>query len=189
MRDRAASFEWLSTSGGLGRRLSEWFSHESDEIILLTALAAILLVAGASQRLHVSAAIGAFLVGIAVSGQMVEQTHRLVSPLRDFFAAIFFFFFGLEIDPSKLPHALLTASLLAGATALTKVLTAYWSIRQPAVDRRARIRAGMALVARGEFSIVIAGLGANLEPQLAPLSAAYVLLLAVLGPILTRIAK
>lgn len=172
-----------------GRRLSTWFSHESDEIILLTALAAILLVAGASQRLNISSAVGAFLVGIAVSGQMAEQTHRLVSPLRDFFAAIFFFFFGLEIDPSKLPHALLAASLLAGVTAVTKVLTAHWSIRQTGVDRRARLRAGLALVARGEFSIVIAGLGASLEPQLGPLAAAYVLLLAVLGPILTRVAK
>lgn len=172
-----------------GRRLSTWFSHESDEIILLTALAAILLVAGASQRLNISSAVGAFLVGIAVSGQMAEQTHRLVSPLRDFFAAIFFFFFGLEIDPSKLPHALLAASLLAGVTAVTKILTTHWSIRQIGVDGRARLRAGLALVARGEFSIVIAGLGANLEPQLGPLAAAYVLLLAVLGPILTRAAK
>jgi CPA2 family monovalent cation:H+ antiporter-2 len=44
------------------------------------------------------------------------------------------------------------------------------------------------LIARGEFSIVIAGLGVGtgLEPQLGPLSAAYVLMLAVLGPILAR---
>jgi CPA2 family monovalent cation:H+ antiporter-2 len=47
----------------------------------------------------------------------------------------------------------------------------------------------MALVARGEFSIVIAGLGAGLEPRLGPLAAAYVLLLAVAGPILARLAK
>jgi len=47
----------------------------------------------------------------------------------------------------------------------------------------------MALVARGEFSIVIAGLGAGLEPQLGALAAAYVLFLAVFGPILARTAK
>jgi len=47
----------------------------------------------------------------------------------------------------------------------------------------------MALVARGEFSIVIAGLGSALEPQLEPLSAAYVLLLAILGPILARLVS
>jgi hypothetical protein len=72
---------------------------------------------------------------------------------------------------------------------LTKVLTGYWAARRDAVDQRGRLRAGMALVARGEFSIVIAGLGAGVEPHLGPLSAAYVLLLAVLGPILARAAK
>lgn len=172
-----------------GKRLSVLFAHESDEIILLTAFGAVLLVAGISQRLQVSAAIGAFLVGIAVSGQMAEQTHRLLSPLRDLFAATFFFFFGLEIDPASLPPALLAASLLAGVTALTKALTGYWAAGRLGVDRHARLRAGMALVARGEFSIVIAGLGVGLEPQLGPLAAAYVLLLAVFGPILTRATK
>ena len=53
------------------------------------------------------------------------------------------------------------------------------------------MRAGAALIARGEFSIVIAGLGvsAGLEPQLCALSAAYVLLLAIIGPILTRLIE
>jgi CPA2 family monovalent cation:H+ antiporter-2 len=172
-----------------GKRLSGFFTHESDEIILLTTFGTVLLVAGISQRFQVSAAIGAFLVGIAVSGQMAEQTHRLVAPLRDLFAATFFFFFGLQIDPATLPPALLSAVLLGGVTTLTKALTGYWAARRLGVDRQGGLRAGMALVARGEFSIVIAGLGAGLEPQLGPLSAAYVLFLAVLGPILTRAAK
>jgi CPA2 family monovalent cation:H+ antiporter-2 len=72
---------------------------------------------------------------------------------------------------------------------MTKILTGYWAARRAGLDRRAGMRAGTALVARGEFSIVIAGLGEAMEPQLGPLSAAYVLLLAVFGPILTRFAK
>ena len=172
-----------------GQPLSRFVVHESDEIVLLTMFGAVLLVAGVSQRLQVSAAIGAFLVGIAVSGPMARQTHRLLAPLRDLFAATFFFFFGLQIDPATLPSALLTAILLGAVTALTKVLTGYWAARRTGMDRRGGLRAGMALVARGEFSIVIAGLGAGLEPQLGPLAAAYVLFLAVLGPILARAAK
>ena len=120
---------------------------------------------------------------------MAKQSHRLLSPLRDLFAATFFFFFGLEIDPSTLPPALFSAVLLAGVTTLTKVLSGYWAARRLGLDRQSCLRAGMALVARGEFSIVTAGLGAGLEPRLDPLSAAYVLLLGVLGPILTRAAK
>jgi monovalent cation:H+ antiporter-2, CPA2 family len=172
-----------------GHRLSRLAAHQSDEIILLTILGIILLVAGAAQQFHVSAAIGAFLVGIAVSGPIAEQSHRLFAPLRDLFAATFFFFFGLEIDPSTLPRAIPLALVLGLATALTKVLTGYWAARRIDADRQAGIRAGAALVARGEFSIVIAGLGVGIEPQLGPLSAAYVLFLAVLGPFLARAAK
>lgn len=172
-----------------GHPLSRLVAHESDEIILLTTFGAILVVAGVSQWLHVSAAIGAFLVGIAVSGPMTEQTRRLLAPLRDLFAATFFFFFGLQIDPATLTPVLLFAVLLGGVTALTKVLTGYWAAQRAGLDRRGRVRAGLTLVARGEFSIVIAGIGTGLEPQLGPLAAAYVLFLAVLGPILTRAAK
>jgi len=172
-----------------GVPLSRVVAHQSDEIVLLTIFGAVLLVAGAAQRLQVSAAIGAFLAGIAVSGPMAEQTHRLVAPLRDLFAATFFFFFGLQIDPATLPSTLPYAVFLGVITAGTKVLTGFWAARQTGVDRRGRLRAGMALVARGEFSIVIAGLGVGLEPQLGPLSAAYVLFLAVLGPILARAVK
>jgi monovalent cation:H+ antiporter-2, CPA2 family len=172
-----------------GRPVSRFFSHESDEIILLTTFGTVLLVAGGAQRLQVSAAIGAFLVGIAVSGPLAEQSHRLLAPLRDLFAATFFFFFGLEIDPTTLPPALPFALGLGCITAATKIATGHWAARRAGIDRRGCWRAGMALIARGEFSIVIAGLGVGLEPQILPLAAAYVLFLAVLGPILTRAVK
>jgi CPA2 family monovalent cation:H+ antiporter-2 len=112
-----------------------------------------------------------------------------LAPLRDLFAAIFFFFFGMEIDPAKLPGVIPIAVVLGLATALTKVLTGYWAAGRSGFDRRERLRAGTALVARGEFSIVIAGLGSGTEPQLGPLSAAYVLFMAIFGPILVRTSK
>jgi CPA2 family monovalent cation:H+ antiporter-2 len=149
----------------------------------------VLLVGGLAQRLRVSAAVGAFLVGIALSGPIAEKSRRLVAPLRDLFAATFFFFFGMEIDPASLPAMLLPAILLAAVTAATKVLTGYWAARGSGVDKKARLSAGMALVARGEFSIVIAGLGAAAEPRLGPLAAAYVLILVVFGPVLVRFVK
>jgi CPA2 family monovalent cation:H+ antiporter-2 len=49
--------------------------------------------------------------------------------------------------------------------------------------------AGLALVARGEFSIVIAGLGTAVEPRLGPLSAGYVLFLAIVAPLLARLVR
>jgi CPA2 family monovalent cation:H+ antiporter-2 len=172
-----------------GRRLSDLAAHESDEIILLTTFGTVLLVAGLAQRFNVSSAIGAFLVGIAMSGPIAEQSHRVVAPLRDLFAATFFFFFGLQIDPATLPPVLPLAIALGVVTALTKVLLGRWAARRRGIDRQGGWRAGMALVARGEFSIVIAGLGAGIEPRLGPLAAAYVLLLAILGPLLARTTK
>jgi len=172
-----------------GHTLSELLSHESDEIVLLTTFGTVLLVAGVAQRFQVSSAIGAFLVGIAVSGRIAEQSRRLLAPLRDLFAAIFFFFFGLEVDPSTLPAVLPVAGALALVTGLTKVITGYWTAYRSGIDRPGCLRAGTALVAHGEFSIVIAGLGVSIEPRLGALSAAYVLLLAMLGPLLARFAR
>jgi monovalent cation:H+ antiporter-2, CPA2 family len=172
-----------------GQRLSRFAAHQSDEVILLSVLGAVLLVAGLMQRLQVSAAIGAFLVGTAISGPIAEQSHRLLAPLRDLFAATFFFFFGLEIDPASLEPVLPSAIALGLCTALTKVGAGYWAARRQGIDSAGRWRAGAVLVARGEFSIVIAGLGVALEPRLGPFAAAYVLLLAIGGPILSRLVK
>ena len=172
-----------------GQRLSRFAAHESDEVILLSVLGAVLLVAGLMQRLQVSAAIGAFLVGTAISGPIAEQSHRLLAPLRDLFAATFFFFFGLEIDPAGLLPVLPAAIALGLCTALTKVGAGYWAARRQGIAPAGRWRAGTVLVARGEFSIVIAGLGVAFEPRLGPFAAAYVLLLAIGGPILSRLVK
>jgi CPA2 family monovalent cation:H+ antiporter-2 len=174
-----------------GKKISQGIAHQSDEVILFTTFGLVLLVAGISQRLQVSAAIGAFLVGIALSDPIAERTHRLLGPSRDLFAGIFFLFFGLQIDPASLPPVLLLAIILGLITALTKLLTGWWSARRAKSDSMGAFRAGSALVARGEFSIVIAGLGvsAGLEPQLGALSAAYVLLMAILGPVLARVIE
>jgi CPA2 family monovalent cation:H+ antiporter-2 len=171
-----------------GQKLSAIVAHESDEIILLTSFGAVLLIAGLAQRLNVSAAIGAFLVGIAISGPMAHQASRLLTPLRDLFAAIFFFFFGMEVNPRTLLPVLPVALALAVITAGTKILTGYSAAKRAGCGKHSAVRSGLTLIARGEFSIVIAGLGVAIEPRLGPLAAAYVLLLAIAGPILARLS-
>ena len=169
--------------------VSRLFSHESDEIILLTVFGAVLLVGGLAQRLQVDAAIGAFLVGIGLTGHIAEKSRQLLAPLRDLFAATFFFFFGMQIDPATLPSVAVLAVGLGLVSSATKILTGYWAARDRAADKRGRLRAGISLVARGEFSIVIAGLGTAAEPQLGPVAAAYVLFLAILEPVLARFVR
>lgn len=172
-----------------GGRISRWVAHESDEVVLLTTFGVAVLVAGVAQQLQVSAAVGAFLVGVALSGPIAKRSQRLIVPLRDLFAATFFFFFGLQIDPKELLPVAMLALCLGIVTALTKIVTGYLAAKRLGLDRRGCWRAGAALVARGEFSIVIAGLGAATESQLGPVAAAYVLFLAVLGPLLARLVR
>lgn len=174
-----------------GKKFSALIAHQSDEVILFSTFGLVLLVAGLAQRLQVSAAIGAFLMGIALSGPIAERTHKLLGPLRDLFAAIFFLFFGLQVDPATLPPVLIVAVGLGIVTALTKILTGWWAAKRAGMEPKEALRAGAALVARGEFSIVIAGLGvgAGLEPALGAVSAAYVLFLAITGPFITRLFK
>ena len=173
-----------------GGVISRVLSSPSDEVALLTVLGVTLVVAGLAQQAQVSSAVGAFLVGIAVSGPLQERVGALIGPLRDLFAATFFLFFSLQIDPADLPPVAAVAFVLAILTAATKIATGWWGAARAGIGIPGRIRAGTALVARGEFSIVIAGLGvtAGVDPDLAPLAAAYVLLLAVAGPVLTRYA-
>lgn len=171
-----------------GATVSRAVLSRSDEALLLGVLGMTLVVAGLAAQLQVSAAVGAFLVGIALGGAAQERASLLVSPLRDLFAAAFFLFFGLQIDPGSLLPVAGVALTLAVVTAATKLATGWWAARRAGIARPGRIRAGTALIARGEFSIVIAGLGvgAGIEPQLGPVAAAYVLLLAVAGPVVTR---
>jgi K+:H+ antiporter subunit KhtU len=139
----------------------------------------------------VSAAVGAFLVGIALSDQVAHRSTELVMPLRDLFAGVFFVFFGLQIDAGALPGVVGIAVMLAVVTAATKVWTGWWAAARAGIGIPGRVRAGTALVARGEFSIVIAGIAVaeGVEPDLGPLAAAYVLILAVTGPLLARFAN
>jgi monovalent cation:H+ antiporter-2, CPA2 family len=171
-----------------GRKLSQWVAHESDEIVLLTTLAAVLLAAGFAQHLQVSSSVAAFLAGVALSGPMADKFRKLLSPLRDLFAAIFFFFFGLEISPAHLLPFAIPAIALGLVTIGTKVATGYFAASRSEITGKGRWRAGLSLIARGEFSIIIAGFGVMAEPRIGPLAATYVLLLAVCGPILARLA-
>lgn len=179
----------VTTALRWGDSLSRIVFSRSDEVLLLSILGIILVVAGAAELLGISAAVGAFLVGIGLSGPAAERARDLLTPLRDLFAAVFFFFFGLEIDPQTIPPVLGTVAVLALVTALTKMGGGWWIAGGRAVARRGRIRAGAALIARGEFSIAIAGIGlaSGLGEAFGALAAGYVMAMAILGPVIAHV--
>jgi monovalent cation:H+ antiporter-2, CPA2 family len=172
-----------------GRVISALFSANHAEPLLIGVLGLTMLVAGLADQVHISTAVGAFLVGIALSDEVAHNSVQLLSPLRDLFAAIFFVFFGLSTNAADIVPVLLPALALAVLTIATKVLTGYLAARRAGIGVPGRWRAGFALTPRGEFSIVIAGLAVSngIEPRLAPLATAYVLITVVVGPVLARV--
>lgn len=172
-----------------GDRIGGLVLHRSDEAFLLSIFGLTLLVAGLAEEVGISAAVGAFVVGISLSGEIVDRASPLLSPLRDLFAAVFFVFFGLSTDPREIPGVLLAAVALGLVTAGTKVATGWWAARRAGIGRSGRMRTGLLLMARGEFSIIIAGLGAGVAGAegLSALAAAYVLLLAITGPVAAKL--
>lgn len=172
-----------------GKQLSRLFSAYQPEPLLLGVLGLTMLVAGLAEQVNVSAAVGAFLVGIAVSGQVAHNATVVLAPLRDLFATVFFVYFGITTSPAAIVPVLIPAVILAIITMATKTLTGYLAAKRAGIGIPGRWRTGLALTPRGEFSIVIAGLAvtAGVQPQLAPLAAAYVLITIVVGPLLARI--
>ncbi|MEV4569689.1 cation:proton antiporter [Nonomuraea sp. NPDC049419] len=174
-----------------GRYIEAFVRSPNNEVMLLKVVGLALLVAGLAQQLQVSAAVGAFLVGIALSGQLAEDAHALLAPLRDLFAAVFFVFFGFQTDPAKILPVAGLAALLALVSMITKLLTGAYAARRAGIAKAGQARAGIALIPRGEFNIVIAGLavGAGVHPDLGALAAAYVLILAAFGPLAAKLVQ
>ncbi|ACY95692.1 cation:proton antiporter [Thermomonospora curvata] len=174
-----------------GTAVERFVASPNDEVLLLKVLGLTVLVAGLAQQLQVSAAVGAFLVGIALSGPLAHTAREIITPLKDLFAAVFFVFFGLHTDPATLPPVLGVAALLAVLGIATKLGTGWLAARRAGVGLKGRLRAGVSLAPRGEFNIVIAGLAVSggVDPRLGALAAAYVLILAIASPLLARLAE
>ncbi len=168
-------------------RIGRLLTHELDEQVMLRVLGLTMLVAAATESVGASAAVGAFLVGIAVPGSLAERAREILGPQRSLFAAIFFVAFGLSTDTGELFSQIPTALALAAVGVIGKLLTGWYAARRDGVQRRGRLRAGLALVPRGEFSIVIAGIAFVAGyPEVGVIATAYVLVLAVVGPILAK---
>lgn len=159
----------------------------SDEIVVVLFVGLAVVTAGVAERFGVSDAIGAFMAGlILASTPSAERIRGLTHPLRDAFAAIFFFHFGLTIEPGAVGEVLLPVALAVAMTVVLAVLAGLVAGRVFSLDRGRGLTIGLTVLSRGEFSLILAALavGAGLDERLAPFAAGYVLVLAILGPLL-----
>jgi monovalent cation:H+ antiporter-2, CPA2 family len=161
----------------------------SNEVFVVVVFACLFLLAGLGETIHVAESIGALLLGLVLGEtEHSERMERLVVPFRDFFGAIFFFGFGLSIDPFTLGGA---AWLAVGAALLSLVGVIIAGLivgRRAKLPTIASLNTSFTLLARGEFSIIIVNLAlaGGLMPVLQPFAALYVLILASASPLLAK---
>jgi CPA2 family monovalent cation:H+ antiporter-2 len=200
----ASSFAGVASSGGIAlgfivalMLIGKWatpllnrlFRISSNETFVVVIFACLFLLAGIGETIHVAESIGALLLGLILGEtEHTERLERLIVPFRDSFGAIFFFSFGLSIDPFSLGGA---AWLAVGAAllSLTGVVIAGLIVgRASKLTPVGSLNTAFTLLARGEFSIIIVNLAiaGGLMSVLQPFAALYVLILASASPLLAK---
>ncbi|MFB7913421.1 cation:proton antiporter [Streptomyces sp. NPDC056061] len=177
----------LALTARFGTKLISKVIHtQDDELLVISFLGAAVFVAGVSEWFGVADAIGAFMVGLMLgSTTSGKRILTLVHPLRDAFGAIFFFAFGLSINPGDLPGVMWPVLAAVVLTVAMNVLSGMVSARVYGFGAQAAANISTTLTARGEFALILATMaaGAGLDERLPPFIAGYVLVLAVLSPL------
>ncbi|MFI6287723.1 cation:proton antiporter [Streptomyces sp. NPDC051018] len=169
------------------RVVGRLINTRDDELLVISFLGAAVFLAGVSEWFGVADAIGAFMVGLMLgSTASGDRIRKLVHPLRDAFGAIFFFAFGLSIDPGDLPTVLWPVLAAVAVTLAMNVLAGLAAARIYRFGPGPAANISTTLLARGEFALILATMAAaaGLDDRLSPFIAGYVLLLAVLGPLM-----
>ncbi|WP_041706802.1 cation:proton antiporter [Ruminiclostridium cellulolyticum] len=177
----------------VGKRLIKYLDKllniQSTELFLLIVMALLFLFAGFSESLHVAESIGALLVGLvfaeSVHAKRIEQN---ILPFKDFFGAVFFFSFGLTIDPMSLGGAVWLAVVAALLTVVGNIVSGLIAGHIAGITGSARANIGLTLASRGEFSIIMANIGkaGGLMPVIQSFAVLYVLILAIAGPVMSK---
>jgi CPA2 family monovalent cation:H+ antiporter-2 len=172
-----------------GHAVARLITSDNDELLTICFVGFALLVAGVAEHVGVSEAIGALMAGLVLAeAPAIGRIETLVRPIRDTFAALFFFAFGVVIDPSELPKVAWPIVLAVVITVLATTLGAVIVARLRGFDRVSAANLDCTILARGEFSLIVATLGvaAGLDERIGPFVAGYVLVLAVASPLLAK---
>jgi CPA2 family monovalent cation:H+ antiporter-2 len=186
-----AASMWLTP---LIDRVLDWLPRE---FFLLAVFAFLIGAAALAKELGLSEAVGALMAGVVLSETSVraEVEERFFS-FRDVFAALFFFVFGLSIDVARIGSVawVLTAGVIAALVG--KLCGGYLAGLSGGLTRRQSFSAGAALVAHGEFTVILAQVASG-NPQISSATQAklvafaglFVLITATLGVALMKESK
>ncbi|VUT26681.1 MAG: putative cation:proton antiport protein [Candidatus Methanolliviera sp. GoM_asphalt] len=173
-----------------GRRIGEIVEIESDELFVIFLFSMLLLVAGVADMIGISAAVGAFLIGLVFAETAhVGKIEEKIASFRDVFASMFFFAFGMTINFWAFGDVWLALLIAVPLSIVGKVFSGGISGKINGFSRRASLNIGFGSVSRGEFSVIISNIamGAACLAPIGAFTALYVLILAILGPILMKV--
>src|ERR1044071_3249263 len=161
----------------------------SNEVFVIVVFAALFIFAGLGETIHVAEAIGALLLGLILGEtEHSGRLERLVVPFRDFFGGIFFFGFGLTVDPFGLGGAVMLSIGAALLSLVGVIIAGQLAGKVAGHPAAASFNVGLTLLGRGEFSIIVAKLAeaGGLLPVIQPFAALYVLILATFAPLMAK---
>ncbi len=187
----------LAASRWLRRPLDRLLERLPREFFLLFTVGLLVGMAALAKELGLSEAIGALMAGVVLAETNIrEEIEERFFSFRDLFAALFFFVFGLSIDVGALGHLGWLLALAVPLTILGKSAAGYFAGRVGGFTRRQSFNVGLALIAHGEFTIILAQLASGnsrlteaVQSDLTAFAGLYVLATATIGVILMKESK
>jgi monovalent cation:H+ antiporter-2, CPA2 family len=187
----------LAASRWLTRPLDRVLERLPREFFLLFTVGLLVGMAALAKELGLSEAIGALMAGVVLAETNIrEEIEERFFSFRDLFAALFFFVFGLSIDVGALGRLGWLLALAVPLTILGKSAAGYFAGRVGGFTRRQSFNVGLALIAHGEFTIILAQLASGnsrlteaVHSDLTAFAGLYVLATATIGVILMKESK
>jgi CPA2 family monovalent cation:H+ antiporter-2 len=165
----------------------------NDETLTLLSLGLCLGLVVLATWLHYSAALGAFVMGSILAGSSeVKRIERLMEPLRDVFASVFFVSIGMLLNPADLVAQWRIIMAVTVITIAGKIFSTAFGAWITGQSRSDSLKAGFAMAQIGEFSFIIAGLGLSLGVMssfLYPVAVSVSVLTTFATPYLIRVSQ
>jgi CPA2 family monovalent cation:H+ antiporter-2 len=161
----------------------------SNETLVLFALTLVFAASIFAESFGVSAATGAFFIGLVLSGSNIgERVGRTITPFRDAFVALFFISFGMRIDPTLFPKFAVVIIGAVVATSILEMLSVALATFICGVDGRRSLFVGAGMVGRGDYNMVYAKVGANNVTWngLYPFTGFFCAIMALIAPLLMK---
>ena len=134
--------------------------YMTEETLLLVAVGLCFGMVVLAAKAGFSTALGAFVMGAILAETIeVEVIHRLITPLKNLFGAVFFVSVGMLIKPLVLVQYWLPILIIALCIILFKTTAATLGVLLSGRPLKTAIQSGFCFCQIGEFSFIIAGLG------------------------------